>query len=60
MIETERLLLRPFIEKDAAHVLQAIGLEERYAKGTIRVSLGKNNTTDDVDSIARALIKILK
>lgn len=43
-----------------SHVLQAIGLEERYAKGTIRVSLGKNNTTNDVDSIARALIKILK
>ncbi|WP_322181548.1 cysteine desulfurase family protein [Neglectibacter caecimuris] len=43
-----------------SHVLQAIGLEESFAKGTIRISLGKNNTANDVGSIAGALIKILK
>ena len=43
-----------------SHVLRAIDLEERYAKGTIRISLGKNNTTTDVEAIAGALIKILK
>lgn len=43
-----------------SHVLQAIGLEERYAKGTIRISLGKDNTVSEVDFIANALIKILK
>ena len=43
-----------------SHVLRAIHLEERYAKGTIRISLGKNNTTTDVEAIAGALIKILK
>lgn len=43
-----------------SHVLQAIGLEEYYAKGTIRISLGKNNTTGDVEFIADALTKILK
>ena len=43
-----------------SHVLRAIGLEEYYAKGTIRISLGKNNTTGDVEFIADALTKILK
>lgn len=46
--------------KRISHVLQAIGLEQEYARGTIRVSLGKNNTSCDVDAIASALIKILK
>lgn len=31
-----------------SHVLQAIGLDENYAMGTIRISLGKNNTEEDV------------
>lgn len=43
-----------------SHVLQAIGLDKSYAKGTIRVSLGKDNTTEDVDEILNALIHILK
>ncbi len=43
-----------------SHVLQAIGLDERFAKGTIRISLGKYNTSGDIDSIASALIKILR
>ena len=41
-----------------SHVLKAIALDESYAKGTIRISLGKNNTTEDVIRIANALIKI--
>ena len=43
-----------------SHVLRAIGLDVRFAKGTIRISLGKHSTSGDVDSIASALIKILK
>ena len=43
-----------------SHVLQAIGLDDRFAKGTIRISLGKDNTDSDVDAIVRALTKILK
>lgn len=41
-----------------SHVLQAIKLDDSYAKGTIRISLGKANTTNDVDVIFRALTKI--
>lgn len=44
---------------EISHVLSAIGLEESLAKGTIRISLGKNNTTDDVDEIVQRLTKIL-
>lgn len=43
-----------------SHVLQAIGLDERYAKGTIRISFGKNNSVDDAKRIAEALSRILQ
>ena len=42
-----------------SHVLRAIGLPEDYAMGTIRVSLGKDNTESEVTQIADALIAIL-
>lgn len=42
-----------------SHVLKAIGLDDSYAKGTIRISLGKDNTVDDVKAIATALKRIL-
>ncbi len=43
-----------------SHVLQAIGLDEVYAKGTIRISLSKYNTESDVQEIANALLRILR
>jgi cysteine desulfurase len=43
-----------------SHVLQAIKLNETFSKGTIRISLGKRNTEEEVDQIATALIKILE
>lgn len=43
-----------------SHVLQAITLDDVYAKGTIRISLGPNNTIEEVGKIATCLIKILK
>lgn len=45
---------------EISHVLRAIRLEDSLAKGTIRVSLGKNNTEDDVDKIVAGLKRILK
>ena len=44
---------------EISHVLQAIRMPESLAKGTIRISLGKNNTADDIDTIVTALRKIL-
>lgn len=42
-----------------SHVLRAIELNESAAKGTIRISLGKNNTDKDVEEIIKALVKII-
>ena len=42
-----------------SHVLKAIQLDEQYAKGTIRISLGKDNTEDDIRYIADELKKIM-
>lgn len=40
-----------------SHVLKAICLDEDYARGTIRISLGKNNIVDEVQKIAEVLVK---
>lgn len=45
---------------EISHVLQAIRLEDSYAKGTIRISLGKANTDEEVEAIFKALAKIFR
>lgn len=45
---------------EISHVLQAIQLEDSYAKGTIRISLGKTNTEEEVEAIFMALAKIFR
>ena len=47
------------VNVEISHVLQAIRLDEGYARGTIRISLGKSNTVQEIERIAAALIKIL-
>lgn len=47
------------VNTKVSHVLQAIQLDEAYARGTIRVSLGYDNTIDEVKKIVACLIKIL-
>ena len=47
------------VNTQISHVLKAIGVEESLAKGTIRVSFGKYNTIEDVNSIIKALEKIV-
>ena len=42
-----------------SHVIKAIDVNEDYAKGTIRISFGKNNVLGDARKIALAIIKIL-
>lgn len=48
------------VKTDVSHVLKAIDLDRSYAKGTIRISLGKNNTREEVERIADSLIRILQ
>lgn len=43
-----------------SHVLQTIKLDEVFARGTVRISLGKGNTEEEIDKIAASLIKILQ
>lgn len=45
---------------EASHVLRAIKLDDNCAKGAIRISLGKNNTEEDVEAIFAALTKIFR
>lgn len=42
-----------------SHVLKAIKLPSEYAKGTIRISLGKNNTEEEAKAIVNSLIRII-
>ena len=43
-----------------SHVLMAIGLNNEFAKGTLRVTFGKENTKEEVDYLVRCLEKIIK
>lgn len=42
-----------------SHVLKAIGLPENYAKGTIRITFGKDNSVEDANYVANAIKKVL-
>ena len=46
-------------EAEISHVLQAIRLPEDYAHGTIRISLGKDNTVEEVEIIVDELLRIV-
>lgn len=42
-----------------SHVLKAIGVKEEYINGTIRITLGEENTKQDVDFLIRCLKEII-
>ncbi|RAK10386.1 cysteine desulfurase [Halanaerobium saccharolyticum] len=42
-----------------SHVLKAIGLEDKYAKGSIRFSLGKGNNKEEIDYVIKKLKEII-
>ena len=43
-----------------SHVIRAIKMPQEYAHGTIRITLGMDNTTEQVDKIAQQIATILK
>ena len=47
------------VNTQVSHVIKAIGVPERYAQGTIRISLGRDNTVDEIDEIIDALRTVL-
>lgn len=46
-------------ETQISHVLRAINLSPTLAKGTIRITFGKNNTIEDAKTIALSIQKII-
>lgn len=42
-----------------SHVIKGIGVPDEYAKGTIRISFGKNNTEEEAKIVASEIAKIL-
>ena len=47
-------------ETRISHVLEAIGLDEKLARGTIRISFGRFNDASEAEKLAEALIKVVK
>ncbi len=45
--------------EEVSHVLKAIGLRPEYARSTVRMSLGRFNTEDDIDLVLRVLPEII-
>jgi cysteine desulfurase len=46
--------------EEVSHVLQAIGLKPEIARSSIRMSLGRSNTEEDIASVLRELQEIIK
>ena len=42
-----------------SHVIRAINVPDSYAKGTIRISLGKDNTVEEAKIIGETLVSVL-
>lgn len=48
------------VNTQVSHVIKAIAVPEDYAKGTVRISFGRDNTEDEAVEVARAIVNILK
>jgi cysteine desulfurase len=47
------------VNTQVSHVIKAIGVPQEYAEGTIRISFGRDNKTEDATKVAEAIIGIL-
>ncbi len=45
---------------EPSHVLAALGLPPRLAQGTVRFSLGRNTTEEEIDTVIAKLPKVIK
>jgi cysteine desulfurase len=45
---------------EPSHVLAALGLPHRLAQGTVRFSLGRNTTEEEIDTVITKLPKVIK
>ncbi len=47
------------VNTKVSHVIQAIGVPQEYAEGTIRVSFGRDNNMEDAAEVAKAIISVI-
>lgn len=47
------------VNTQVSHVIRAINVSEKYARGTIRISLGMDNTVEDIEILAQELSDIV-
>lgn len=47
------------VSTQISHVLKAIDLDQNYAKGTIRISIGRENALSDIEIIVNSISRIL-
>ncbi len=45
---------------ESSHVLKAIGLSEKEARSTIRISLGRENTEEEIDRLCEEISRVTK
>ena len=45
---------------EPSHVLQALGLEEEMSRGSIRLTLGRETTREEIEKTAQILPEIVK
>ena len=45
---------------DSSYVLKELGISSKYAKSTLRIGIGNNNTESDIQHLSSKIIKILK
>ena len=48
------------VNTQVSHVIKAIGIPKEFAEGTIRISFGKHNTEKEAETVADALIDIVR
>ena len=46
-------------ETVVSHVVEAVGIPEEYARGTVRITLGPENTPEQIDYMATGIQKVL-
>ena len=47
------------VNTQVSHVIQAIGVPDAYAKGTVRVSFGRYNEINDAAEVANAIVRVI-
>ncbi len=47
------------VNTQVSHVVRAIGIPKEYAKGTIRISFGRDNVVEDASEVAKAIINVI-